>query len=604
MHRLALAASILMLLPAAAAAQAPPGTQAYYGQRQSGPLAEDAEPVNRPARYAGPPLEVEQHYTGHKALEPTVALDKAGNAFVTAAYWSAATAEKLAEPALLRSSDQGRTWREIVAPSSIGSKSPLTVDPYVHADPDFDRVFDVNLLLGGSQVSYSDDGGETWSTTAATEAGANDHQSLVAGVAPDANSLLAPLDPSFPKLVYYCVNEVARSGCSLSRDGGRTFAPTPGTPFVGGGTDPADDEGIAGGPVCGSVTGHVQTDLEGRVMLPSGRCLQPYLAISEDGGTTWRQSLVSEHIRSAVFHTEVAPDQGRNLHYVWIDRLHFLPWMASSRDHGETWTDPVSLAPPGVHSVNHLTVVAGEPGRVAVTFMGSTTPDENASNRPWNQYVVLTSDAFAREPLFLSAIGHRAGDPIFRGPCRGRCGGLFDFGDIQVSPVDGAIWATGSDSCTAATRCNSAYESEDLPAEPTPGTADGFVIRQTGGPRLTGPLPPLKAEPADALAPGPAAQRDRTRPVVRLSVPRGRLEFRLRLSESATVTVRIQQRRRARWRTVGRLDTSAARGATRLRFDGVVDRRRLRRGHYRAIAFARDSAGNSARSRAVAFRIR
>ena len=600
MRRLVLAASILLLMPAAVSAQAPPSTQAYFGQRQSAPLAQDAEPVNRPARYDGPPLTVESNPTGHKALEPTVALDKAGNAFFTAAYWSPATAENLAEPALLRSSDQGRTWQEIEAPTSNGAKSPLTVDPFVHADPDFGRVFDTNLLLAGTQVSFTDDGGASWSSTLATDIGVNDHQSLVAGVAPDGDPLLAPIDPAFPKLVYYCSNGFARIGCAVSRDGGRTFAAAGGAAYAGGGSDPEDDVGLYG-PVCGGVFGHVQTDPAGRLLLPSGRCMQPYLAISEDAGRTWRQVIVDEDIRTGDGHTEIAVDRAGHLHYVWIDPVHYLPWMASSRDHGETWTDPVSLAPPGVHSANHPTVVAGESGRVAVTFMGSTTADEEDPGRPWNQYVAVTLDALAPEPLFLSAIGHRAGDPVFRGPCRKRCGGLYDFGDIQISPVDGAIWATGSDSCTAATGCSAAYEGA-VPAEPTPGTADGFVIRQTGGPRLTGPPARVSAQPAEPLPPGPAAQPDRRRPAVRLSY--ARRTFRLRLSEAATVTLRFERRRRGGWRRAGEITSSAARGVTRLPFTGRVKGRRLRRGRYRVRAFALDAAGNRGRSRAVAFQVR
>jgi hypothetical protein len=566
--------------------------------------------VNRPARYSGPPLTVEQHYVGHKALEPTVALDKAGNAFYVAAYWSPTLANQLAAPTLMRSSDAGRTW-EAIPGNATGSESQLTVDPFVYGDADFGRVFNVDLLLAGSQVSYTDDGGATWASTVATDAGANDHQSLVSGLAPDANTLLTPLDPSFPKLVYYCVNEVSRSGCSLSRDGGRSWAPTGGSPYLGAGTNPGD--GGNAGPVCSALAGHLQTDLNGRLMQPSGHCGQPYLSISEDGGTTWQQILVDAEIRAAEPHTEVATDRANNLHYLWHDPVHFLLWMASSRDHGKTWTDPVNVVPPGVHSVNHGTIVAGESGRVAVSFVGSTTADEESPNRPWNQYVVVTPDAFAPEPLMLSAIGHRAGDPVLRGSCRGRCGGLFDFGDIQISPVDGAIWATGSDSCTAERDCNTAYDAEDLSATATPGDADGFVIRQTGGPLLTGPLEPFSAEPATPAPAGPAAQRDRLRPTVRLTLsrrsfrirpPRTATVFRLRLSESATVSVRIQQRRRGRWRKVGALDTSAASGVTGLRFKGLVNGRRLRRGRYRATAYARDSAGNTGHSRTVAFRIR
>lgn len=53
---------------------------------------------------------------------------------------------------------------------------------------------------------------------------------------------------------------------------------------------------------------------------------------------------------------------------------------------------------------------------------------------------------------------------------------MFDFLDIQLSPSDGAIWATGSDTCVGA--CVTDPEAQKL----RPG--EGIAIRQTKGPSL------------------------------------------------------------------------------------------------------------------------
>ena len=608
--RLALALVLVLFLAAPAAAQDYVlGPQAYFGQRQSGPLDEKVEPVNRPAQYTGEPLGLQTTFVGYQALEPTIALDKLGNAFFPAGYFSDPVYGVGSKTTLLRSTDGNKTWESIEPATEFNEDPPRDLDPLVHADPDFGRVFDIGLLGAGSYLSYSDDAGETWRSSAVTDPGVNDHQSVTTGLAPDGNTLLTPLDPSFPKLVYYCVNEVSRTGCVLSRDGGRSWISTGGSAYFGPPTSP--DEVEAGGPFCSALTGHVQTDLKGRVMVPAGHCGQPYISVSEDGGTTWRRAVVSEHLRAADTHTEVAADQAGNYFYVWTDPVHYLPWLAVSTDAGETWSDPINIAPPGVHSVNFPTITAGEEGRIAITFSGSTDADEESTIRPWNSYVLVSTNALAAEPLFLSNIANQKGDPIHRGPCSGRCGGVFDFADIQLSPADGLVWATSSDSCVPDDGCADAYEG-DLPASDTPGMANGMAIRQSGGPKLTGPLPDASATAGPLAKPGPAAQPDTRRPSVRLGLSRrsfkvsrrSRVRFTLRMSESATVEIRIERRRGRKATKVGALSTSAARGLNRLAFTGKVGRRTLRRGSYRARAVARDAAGNVGRSKVLTFRIR
>ena len=622
MRRPAVAPLLAVLLavaapPAASAQSYVLGPQAYFGQPQSAPLDEKAEPVNRPAEYGGPPLEVMTTFVGRQALEPTIALDKAGNAFFVAGYFDDPGYGAGSHTYVMRSTDGNKTWQDNEPTiAGVTEDPPRDLDPWIYADPDFGRVFNIGLVLAGSYLSYTDDAGETWQHSAVTDPGVNDHQSITTALAPDANTLLTPLDPAFPKLVYYCVNEVSRTGCVLSRDGGRSWISTGGSAYAGAPTSPAELE--AGGPVCSALTGHLQSDLQGRVLQPAGHCGLPMVSITEDGGTTWRQIIVNDDIRSDGPHTEMYADNEGNYYYVWVDPVHFLPWMSTSTDVGETWSDPVNIAPPGVHAANFPTIVAGEKGRVAITFTGTTDPDEESKVRPWNAYVAYSANALDREPLFISNIANQKGDPIHRGPCRGRCGGVFDFADIQMSPVDGAFWATSSDSCVSEDGCNDAYEG-DLPPSATPGQANGMAIRQVGGPRLTGPLPAFTATPGPALPPGPAAQKDTRKPSVRLAISKRSFKvvrprtgkrakvltrFSLKLSESATVTVRIDRLRGKKATKAGVLSSSAAKGRTRLSFTGKVGRGYLKRGRYRAVAIARDAAGNAGRSKAVTFSVR
>jgi hypothetical protein len=106
---------------------------------------------------------------------------------------------------------------------------------------------------------------------------------------------------------------------------------------------------------------------------------------------------------------------------------------------------------------------------------------------------------------------------------------------------------------------------------------------------------------------GSAAAPDRTAPVVsRLRVrPRS---FRARkgakagylLSESATVTFRVQRRAGRRWKAAGRaLRKRAAKGGNGFRLRA----RRLRPGRYRLVASAVDAAGNRSKAARTRFRI-
>jgi hypothetical protein len=161
-----------------------------------------------------------------------------------------------------------------------------------------------------------------------------------------------------------------------------------------------------------------------------------------------------------------------------------LPFLSVSRDHGQTWSTPVVFAPPGVHEVNFPTIVAGDPGRIAVLFPGSESSDRDDPARPWNIYVVVSVNALDADPTFTWTTANDPGDPVHRGGCGpGRCeaedgGSMFDFLDIQVSPADGMFWGTASDTCIGECVTN--------PQAPKLRPGQGVAIRQLKGPSLFG----------------------------------------------------------------------------------------------------------------------
>lgn len=505
MRRLLALTGALFALSSGAAAADPTAFQAYNGVRVAGDNP-DAAPISTAAPYTGAPLTLSYSYVGRDSAEPTIAIDKTGTIFYASGAFDAVV-PGLARQELRRSRDGGLSWETVQAPFGTGQGEVFTLDPFVVGDKDSNRVFAITLLGGGSYLAYSDDSGVTWTESATSSPGVNDHQTLTAIRPPEG--FPPSSDPAFPNYVYYCVNHVSDARCTRSSDGGQTFQPTGGPAYLQSG------EGMEGqnAGICSALHGHLRGDSQGRLLLPAGHCGLPMLAVSEDAGLTWRRSIVSQKLRSATTHTAVAVDKADNLYYLWIDAKHRLPYMAVSTDHGMTWGEPIMIAPPGVVEANFPVAVAGDPGRVAINFPGGTgvveipgagSDYDPPAQRPWWTYVVQTTNALDPNPVFLSNTAGPKGDPVHRGNCGpGRCGGMFDFMDIITSPVDGSVWATATDTCTDA--AGAACVSD--PEKGRPRDAEGVAVRVAGGPSLfgTGPGTTGPGGPASPGTSGPSS---------------------------------------------------------------------------------------------------
>lgn len=443
------------------------------------------EPESRPARSSPlvPQLKVSFNPVGREAAEPTLGVNENNTAFFVAATFDS-VAGGLARSLVLRSRDKGATW-EPVSPFFLlqeedATEPIFTLDPMLHVDPDggvvdpsteqrTGRVFSVDLYVGCSSAIFSDDEAVTWSRNPlACGQPVNDHHTIVTAPPPPGETTVG-----YPNMLYYCFNRVSDSSCGRSRDGGQTFEPA-GTAFTG--FDP--DTGI----FCGGLHGHLAGDSAGRLFLPKGHCGLPWVALSEDGALTWERVNIAGHTPMAHHEVSLGVDSADNLYAVWTDQTFRLPFLSVSRDHGRTWSTPLMVAPPGVHEVNFPTIVAGDPGRIALLFPGSESKDFDDPTRPWNLYVVVSVDALDDDPIFTWTSANDPADPVHRGDCGpGRCdaqdgGSMFDFLDIQLSPADGAFWGTASDTCVG--ECVTNPEAQKL----RPG--EGVAIRQTKGPLL------------------------------------------------------------------------------------------------------------------------
>jgi hypothetical protein len=434
-------------------------------------------------------------YTGHGAIEPTIGVNDDGDVFMTG---SALDPMGLAQPHVVMTPDEGRTWKDVSPSTHLN-----TLDPFLYLDRDTGRVFSADLSheVTCSTLSFSDDKGASWTTTKAC--GLADHQNVFSGPPPPAG----PNPIGYPNIVYYCAIDGGAlayfgtaTSCLKSLDGGLTWTRTGQPAFQDPGPGDRGDLGIQGH--CGGGTGHGYADHRGNIYLPRSWCGIPYLAISRDEGMTWERVQVADTLMGfweelGVWEHEasVAVDRDGNIYYGFVDDRR-LPLLVVSRDGGKTWGEPMMIGPPGIKEAWGVKLEVGRPGRVAVAYVGSTNapggkgaqgtdcatfelpPSPGCEGEAkkydtdvtWNGYITMSGNALAKDPVFYTGSLNDEADPIVRGACPlVQCGPQIDFIDIAIGP-DGTPWASMVDGCP--------------PGKKECDESLGFVGRLVGGLRL------------------------------------------------------------------------------------------------------------------------
>jgi hypothetical protein len=426
------------------------------------------------ALYGGDLPQMIQQYVGKRGSgEPTIAVTSKNVAFYPSIEFDAAGG-LLARTEIYRSRDNGTTWQEVTPQLGGQDMPPQSLDPYVYADPITDRVFTIDLYVGCSWLIWTDNEGATWThNPIACGVPVNDHQTLFSG-----RATVLPTVGYGPSILYYCNNQVADVACTHSTDGGLTWAPGQ-NPFLGIRT-PAE----GGQPgICGGLHGHGHASaVDGIVYLPKGHCGEAWVAVSRDNGLTWSQVLVDRTVGFDGHEAIVSTDAKGNAYYFFLDRQTY-PRLSISRDQGRTWSAPMNVSVPGLTAAKFPSIVAGDEGRLAFLYVGTTNPygfGTNSDERvdaTWNAYVGFSLNALDEEPVFVTTTPHPLEDPLKRGDCRGRCQGMYDFLDITINPQTGQVWTALVDLCN------------DECARPEGSAGDRITSRgavgvQTGGARL------------------------------------------------------------------------------------------------------------------------
>ncbi len=382
----------------------------------------------------------------------------------------------------IRSDNGGSKWEMISPKIGPQNRHAVTLDPYIFVDRATGRVFNIDLTVACSLLSYSDDQGASWITNPlACGRPVNDHQTLFGG--PPATSTTI----GYENVMYYCWNDVASSQCSKSIDGGLTFASTGGPAYTGYQPD-EETVGFYGQKgLCGGLHGHGVVGPDGTVYLPRELCGRPMVAISKDEGLTWEQVQVAPRAFMSSNDNSIAVDGKNNLYYVGVTKQR-LPFLVYSRNGGKKWSAPIDISAPGLTEANLVTIDSVAPGKVAIAYMGSeNSPYQKCSKKEngceatdyekttWNGYLTISANLFDKQPTFHTATVNDPKDPMKRRTCGPRrCGStIFDFIDVVIG-ADGIAYTAWTDACTLLCANGGVADTGN----------EGLMAKMVGGPSL------------------------------------------------------------------------------------------------------------------------
>ncbi len=387
------------------------------------------------------------------------------------------------------------TFNDAVKPASAfweDKRSPfarLSLDPILFTDDSQfggpNRTFSSQLNGATSELSFTDDDGNTWFPTQGSGQPAGvDHQTLGGG--PYAPAPLPLAQTSYPHAIYYCSQDIATAFCSRSDDGGFTFGP--GMPIYTFTTHNGVDLPVAPG-TCGGLHGHVRVSPDGTVYVPNENCSdangvsRPGVAVSTDNGWSWVVRTVPDGKSiSPGSDPSVAAGADNTVYFGYVNADGH-PKIAVSHDRGLHWSKSEDAGTPfGIQNAEFAEVIAGDGNRAAFAFLGTQTAGDTQSadfTGVWHLYVSFTydggrtwttADATPADPVQRGCIWNQGGS----NPCRN----LLDFNDITVDKF-GRVLVGYADGCTGTCVNDPTQNATTGPASAQDALAT--IARQVGG---------------------------------------------------------------------------------------------------------------------------
>jgi hypothetical protein len=353
------------------------------------------------------------------------------------------------------------SWENVSFPQT----SVASLDPIGFMDQHTNRWFSSQLSGTTSLAALTDDDGTTWIPSEGGPGnGGVDHQTFGGG---PYHAPLTGGTPLYPDAVYYCSQDLVAALCARSDNGGVSFAPA--VPIYTS--------------ECGGLHGHVEVGPDGTVYVPNKNCDgHQAVVVSEDNGLTWSvRPLLSSG--PGAWDPAVSTASDGTLYFAYDDADGHAK-VAVSHDRGLSWTNIRDVGGAlGVNQSAFPVAIAGDPGRAAVGFLGTSETSAGAfGDDPswpgvWYVYVAESTDGGDT----WTTINAAPGDPAQRGTiCAGGFNGcnngtrnLLDFMDASMDSA-GRVLIGYPDGCIDA--C--------IAAGPGTFSAVATIAREVSGPRL------------------------------------------------------------------------------------------------------------------------
>jgi hypothetical protein len=179
---------------------------------------------------------------------------------------------------------------------------------------------------------------------------------------------------------------------------------------------------------------------------PTNLCGSLGVAVSSDEGASWTDfSTGITGITDSLYVESIASDPAGNLYFAYLGPKG-LPQLTISRDHGMSWSSPITVTAPGLTGAMRVAITAARPGAIALAYLG-TSDGQN-----YNGYITESLNALSRTPVFWSAAVNNPASPLVEGSNPTTFGNRLLYATDVMTP-NGAVWA-GFHCAQIPTTCN------------------------------------------------------------------------------------------------------------------------------------------------------
>jgi hypothetical protein len=158
------------------------------------------------------------------------------------------------------------------------------------------------------------------------------------------------------------------------------------------------------------------------------------VAVSSDEGASWHNIPTGiTGVTDNMYVASIASDFDGNLYIAYLG-ANGLPQLTISRDHGESWSSPITVSAPRLTKSLRVAITAGRGGEIALAYLGSS------DGQNYSGYITESLEVLARRPVFWSASVNDPASPLAYGSNPTTFGNRLLYATDVLTP-SGSVWA-------------------------------------------------------------------------------------------------------------------------------------------------------------------